>query len=451
MPTAPDRMKVKIAPFLLVVMLSGSIASLAAMPWPAEGNANAVHLTNIDSGLNTVNWSGAFWNPDTRTLWLACNSGYFWALVEDGSGSFKVATNAAGAKAKWSPGGDFEGVCQTDASTNLVYIMDENGYIREYDVSNYAATNATHTWDISSICPEAGGASGGEGIAFIPDEHLRRQRFCDSNGIPRLSTNGMGGLMFVGYQADGYAYAFDLKRSDNTFGFVGKYMTGRTETADLYFDRASGKLYVWHNPANINYLEVVELHSVVSGSVRRLRPLAEYSGPRNGNLEGFAVVPSAATNDSGGCIVTDDDNSPAGEAVVWYREFQPSDDTDADGLSDAVELWHFGTTTQTVGSADADDDRLTNADEIRAGTDPTNEASVLVQLAPVADSQELVLSWQSAPGRTYAIRSTALITNEFSTIVQSGIADSAPLNVVTLDVSGLVSNTFFQIVVEEPD
>jgi hypothetical protein len=437
--------------FLSVAAISWSgCASLAADPWPAETNTAAVKLTTIDAGLAVQNWSGAFWNPDTRTVWLACNGpGAFWALVEDGNGSFKVATNSAGAKAKWSPGGDFEGICQADSDTNLVYVMDENGYIREYDVSNYAATNATHTWNIISICPEAGGGSGGEGIAFVPDEYLRRQRFCNSNGVPYTSTNGMGGLMFVGYQADGYVYAFDLKRSDDTFGFAGKYKTGRTETADLYFDRATGQLYVWHN-TGANYLEVVELNSYIDGSVRRLRQLAEYIGPRAyGNLEGFAVVPSAATNDSGGCILTDDSNTNQ-EAVVWYREFLPSEDTDADGLADSVELWHFGTTTQTVGSADADNDRLTNADEILAGTDPTNETSVLVQLAPVADSQELVLTWQSAPGRTYAIRSTATITNGFTNTVLTGILDDAPLNVATVDVSGLTGLTFYQIVVEAP-
>ena len=195
---------------------------------------------------------------------------------------------------------------------------------------------------------------------------------------------------------------------------------------------------------------MVELNSYVEGSVRRLRPLAEYNGPRNGNLEGFALVPASSTNDSGGCIVTDDNNLPAGEAVSWYREFRPADDTDADGLADGAELWHFGSTTQTVGSADSDGDRISNAAEILAGTDPTNSSSVLIQLAPIANGQELVLSWQSATGRTYAIRSATHPTNGYRHVVQSGISNTAPINVVTLDVAGLASNTFFQIVVGAP-
>ena len=433
--------------FSFAFFLLAASSAHAADPWPAESNTSAVQLTAIDSGLNAANWSGAFWNPDARRLWLACNSGYFWALAEDGAGRFQVATNAAGVQAKWSPGGDLEAICQTDSDTDLVYLMDENGWIREYDVRTNGVINATRSWDVQALCPETDG-SGGEGLAFVPDEFLRRQHFCDSNGVPYVSTNGMGGLMFIGYQYDGFVYALDLNRTFNTYGFVGRYKTGRTETADLEFDRASGKLHVWHNTGD-NYLEVVELHSVVDGADRRLRPLAEYVGPRTGNLEGFAVVPSAATNDSGGCILTDDDNQDQ-EAVTWYRQFQPSDDVDADGLSDGLELWHFGTVTQTVGTADSDGDRLSNAAEIAAGTDPTNSASALIQLPPAGDTADLVLSWPGATGRSYAIQSTADLATGFTNVVRAGIPADFPRNAATVDVSSLLGFGFYRVAVEAP-
>ena len=194
---------------------------------------------------------------------------------------------------------------------------------------------------------------------------------------------------------------------------------------------------------------MLELRSVVDGADRRLRPLAEYVGPRTGNLEGFAVVPSAATHDGGGCILTDDDNQNQ-EAVTWYRQFLPSDDVDADGLSDGVELWHFGTVTQTVGSADSDFDRLSNADEIAAGTDPTNSASALIQLAPAADAETLVLSWPGATGRSYAIQSTADLANGFTNVVRAGIPADFPHNAATVDVSALVGFAFYRVAVEAP-
>jgi hypothetical protein len=332
---------------LLAAALAGLAAApaRAADPWPGESHADAIRLTDVDAGLDAPNWSGAFWNPATRRLWLVCNNpGAFWALCENGAGGFQMATNAGGAKAKWTPGGDLEAICQADRD-DTVFVMDENGYIREYDVSDYAATNQLHVWNLRAVCTNTAN-SGGEGLAFVPDEYLRRQGFCDANGAPRQSVRGMGGLTFVGYQQDGFLYVFDLDRTGDVWDFVGRYRTGRAETADLEFDRASGRLYVWHNTGR-NYLEIVELRSVVAGAHRRLRQLAEYVGPRTGNLEGFALVPSAATNDSGGCIVTDDDNLNR-EAVMWYRQFQPADAADADGLPDGIELWHSGSVIQTV-------------------------------------------------------------------------------------------------------
>lgn len=444
-------MKATLAAILcLLTLLTGIPAAFAADPWPAEAHTNAVKLTSIDAGLDAINWSGAFWNPDTRTLWLSCNSGWFWALVEDGAGSFQVATNAAGTPFKWTPGGDLEGICQADFASDIVYLMDENGWIEEYDVSSPGTVIQNRNWDIRAQCPEAGGYTGGEGLAFIPNDYLRRQNFCDSNGVPRLGTNGMDGLMFVGYQADGFVYAFDLDPAGSTYSYVGRYKTGQAETADLTFDRATGRLYIWHNPGNVTTdLEVTELNSYADGPDRRLRQLAEYTGPRTGNLEGFAVVPSSATNEAGGCIVTDDNNTNQ-EAVVWYRQFKPDDDTDADDLADAVELWHFGSTTQTTGSADSDGDGLTNADEIRAGTDPTNAASVLIHLAPEADVDDLILCWQSVAGRSYVLHSTASITSGFTNTIASGLSATTTPTVTTVDVSTLTGLTFYQIATEPP-
>ncbi len=328
-------MKQKRAASLIILVLAVTrLTAIAAVPWPAEANATAVKLTGVDAGLNTVNWSGASWNPVTRTLWLACNSGYFWALVENGAGSFMVATNGTGTQAKWSPGGDLESICQADFNQSIVYLMDENGWIREYDTSTFGTVKENRNWDIRVQCPEVGGSLGPEGLTFVPDEWLGRQGFRRPNGDLYTSTNGMGGLMFVGHQDGGYVHVFDLNRVNSGYGYIGRYLTGRSETAGLEFDRVTGKLWIWHN-TGANYAEVTELNSYVSGADRRFRQIIEYEGPRTGNLEGFAIVPTTETNNW--CFVTDDDNLN-GEAVVWYRQFQPSEDVDADSLPDGWEL-----------------------------------------------------------------------------------------------------------------
>lgn len=429
----------------LVVAVS-AVTCLATDPWPAESYTQAVALTAVDPGLNTVNWSGAFWNPTTRTLWLACNSGYFWALVEDGTGSFMVATNAGGTAAKWTPGGDLEAICQADFTQEVAYLMDENGWIREYDVSDYGVVAENRNWDIRAQCPEVSGLFGPEGITFVPDEWLARQGFRHTNGNLYVSTNGMDGLMFVGHQDGGYVHVFDLDPAGTQYGYVGRYETSRPETADLEFDRSTGKLYIWHNYGN-NYLEVAELNSYVNGSERRLRQLVEYAGPRSGNLEGFALAPTQETNNW--CFITDDDNLYT-QAVAWYREFEPSEDTDADALLDGWELWYFGTTTQTTGSADSDLDRMDNADECIAGTDPTNASSIFSLVETSTETNVFILNWSSASGRVYAIRQADTPGNIFTQVVESGIPATPSINGSTVDVSAIPSGAYYRISVTVP-
>jgi len=57
-------------------------------------------------------------------------------------------------------------------------------------------------------------------------------------------------------------------------------------------------------------------------------------------------------------------------------------------------------------SADPDGDRLTNWQEWRAGTDPTNAQSVLRLLTPTRVGPDLVVTWESVPGRSYVLEAS---------------------------------------------
>ena len=431
--------------FIVAGSLAAGVRVHAATPWPAESNAAATKLTLIDAGLGVANWSGASWNPATRTLWLACNSGYFWALVEDGTGSFRVARNAADTPAKWSPGGDLESICQADLDAPVVYALDENGWIREYDISQFGVVVEIRNWDIRAQCPEVGGTTGPEGLTFVPDAWLQRERFSAASGDLCVSTNGMGGLMFVGHQDGGYVHVFDLALTSGQFGYVGRYKTSQPETAGLEFDRETGKLYLWHNTGS-NYLEVAELGSYVDGAERRFRTLIEYTGPRSGNLEGFAMLPTAETNNW--CFVTDDNND-GGEAVVWYRQFAPSEDTDADALPDAWELLHFGSTIQTAGTVDSDLDGVNNAAEYVAGTDPTNHLSTFT-LTTTEERSPWVVSWRSESNRLYAIEHATALAAGFTQLVESALEATPPVNSTTVSVSGVASGGFYRVSATAP-
>ena len=394
---------------LAITLPSGFL--FAASPWPAEASTNALKLTGLDAEF-TSDISGAYWNTSNRTFWVCCNNpGIFWALRQDQAGSWHIATNTTGTQARWVAGGDLEGICQVDDTRLCVCLLDEDGWIRQYDVSNYGVVNQTRAWDIRAYCPEVAGA-GPEGIAFVPDDWLNREGFLDSSGALRTSRNGMGGLMFVGSQIGGYVHVFDLNPDADTFTYCGSNQTAQAETADLAFDRGTGKLYLWHN-LGPNYLEVAELNSTLTGGVRRLRALIEYTGPRAGNLEGFALVPTPETNDW--CLLTDDNNDN-GEGVALYRQFRPVEDTDNDGLTDDWELRYFGTTANTDGHADADGDGHTDLQEFRAGTNPTNALSQLRIRSFTFDSTNVLISWQTAGDRTNIVQTAPSLTNAFTDV-----------------------------------
>jgi hypothetical protein len=194
------------------------------------------------------------------------------------------------------------------------------------------------------------------------------------------------------------------------FTYCGSNQTARAETADLAFDRVTGKLYIWHNTGP-NYLEVAELNSTLNGGVRRFRTLIEYTGPRSGNLEGFALVSTPETNDW--CMITDDSNAND-EGVVLYRQFRPIEDTDNDGLTDDWELRYFGSTAISDGHADFDGDDKSDLDEFRAGTDPTNALSLLRIRSLTPDGTNVLINWQTAGGRTNVVQATSNLTVAFS-------------------------------------
>lgn len=287
----------------------------AQSPWPAEAWANTTNLSSLHASFGN-NLSGAHWNPVKRQLWLANNSGNFLKLEEDGLGSFSVTAN-------WVAGGDLEGITQANLYDTTVFLIDEHdasnkAYIKEFDVRTNGV-NIIHTWDITSNIPAYNGSSGPEGIVFVPDNWLAYNGFRDKNGNLCTSVNGMGGLMFVAHQNGGNIYVFDLNRTNNTYTFVGEYATNRSESADLAFDRTTGYLYIWHNPANTNFLELVNLSSVAQSTIRKFTMIKEYNGPIAGNLEGFALTP-ASTNENWIWITVDDNSNGTQPGLRWFKQ-----------------------------------------------------------------------------------------------------------------------------------
>jgi Tol biopolymer transport system component len=85
-------------------------------------------------------------------------------------------------------------------------------------------------------------------------------------------------------------------------------------------------------------------------------------------------------------------------------------DTDGDGMDDDWEMAHFGT-LERDGTGDQDGDGASDLAEFRAGTQPTNDGSVLrvLTLQPLG-ADTLTVLWKSEPGRRYVVQTRSTVT-----------------------------------------
>ncbi|MCC6395234.1 MAG: hypothetical protein IT167_31885 [Bryobacterales bacterium] len=314
---------------LAAIILLATPAAGGEIPWPAESMSAAANLTEVEGpGTNDfhVNLSSAFWNPQTRRLWVCRNGGTggskFWALREDGNGSFEIDYQN-GLRGEWSNFGDLEAVTQADYGEAVIYLLLEGEErIKEYSIATYGTAILVNNWNTAPHLPAIGSA-GAEGLCFVPDAFLAAQGFVDGSGNPYLSRNGMGGIMLVAHQNGGRLYAFDLNRFDGSFTFVGSYQTNYGESCELAFDRSDGRLYILHG-ANWNRIEVATLGSSASGGELRINELFTYGrptgSPPNWNLEGFAIVSNddCSGNQRSVFVAIDDGGA---ESLLWYLQF----------------------------------------------------------------------------------------------------------------------------------
>ena len=221
-------------------------------------------------------------------------------------------------------------------------MVEGEGHVRSYDVSVYGSAVLLRDWNLRPFLPLNGGA-GAEGLAFVPDRFLAAAGFVGSDGVPRTSSRGMGGLMFVGHQNGGALYAFT---------FVGEYRTAYDETAALHFDRGNGRLYIWHD-AGWDTWEDTDLTStpIPGGSARQLWAVRTFTGPHHRNNEGLTLA--SIDECSGGfrnAFLTTDGGGY--EFLTWFRSYAEGCTTlsvSKNTASGTVELsWSGGVSPFTI-------------------------------------------------------------------------------------------------------
>ncbi len=284
--------------------------------WPAQSWTNATNLTPKMNQTDLIELSGLHWNPITKRLYVVQDNGRLRVL------QFNPIDNDYIEIATTTIDGNPEGIMQVDYESSIFYTVDEKKYeIRQYIPNqNFTSVPLMKKWRLltpNTPMPDTDN-DGIEGIVFVPDEHLQAIGFVSSEtGLPYTSTKGMGGLVFVAHQTEGYIWVFDVN-PDLSFDleYVGKYKTNRKESCDLAFDRTTGLLYILHNVGK-NFLEVTDLSlEQVSGEYKFVT-LKEYSlsNPTDGNdnIEGFAITPMCESNGQVSVFLCRDVNSSGTE------------------------------------------------------------------------------------------------------------------------------------------
>lgn len=290
--------------------------------WPTTLTPTSLAGVDPDSDLE-VNQSGATWNIETRGLWLVRNAGPsgIWRLVEDGVGGFIVATDLSGTPAEWLDLGDIESLTLVDpvGAPTVLHVLDEGlASVTAYDLVAHGEAVALQTWALSPWLPDDD-QLGAEGLAFVPDAALSAWDFVDPAGVARVSSLGMGGLMFVAHQNGGQIHVFDLAPDSDTVEYVGGYITARTESSGIEFDPSTGRLYLWHG-GNFNDLEVVRLSSSDVGVGRRLDTEYVFDHPGLGNLEGVALFGTQDCDNAGRPLLLVEDEGGS-ESVELFTDW----------------------------------------------------------------------------------------------------------------------------------
>ena len=171
------------------------------------------------------------------------------------------------------------------------------------------------------------------------------------------------------------------------------------------------------------------------------------SDPKGSSLAGYTYVSYGYYNAI----------APQGDAIRIFNRVRcvrggtsaPTNDADADGLSDWYEYNYATNATALAASGDLDGDGVSNLSESGAGTSPLDAGSFLgIASVEASGPSGALLTWRGVAGKTYRIhRSTNLVDDAFATIVATNVSATAPLNTGT-DVVAAAGAVFYRIAAE---
>lgn len=280
---------------------------------------------------------------------------------------------------------------------------------------------------------------GGEGLTVQAHDTLSGTNFmiCTNCGNPSISSNGR----WVAYESvlpGPTKNVFAFNRDSETAELISVNLS---DTDGGNYDSTSpsissdGRFVVFASratdlvPGDDNNLVDVFVRNRAIGKTLLISKSIYRDGPGNSGstspvlaADGRIVVFQSLASD----LVPGDYNDKRDIFVLRLA----SGDSDGDGLADDWELAYFDTLNHDV-SGDSDGDGQTDAQEYLAGTDPTNQGSILTVLTvwPAGGGGTTIL-WSAFPGKTYQVQfkdaiADATWTNLPGTVMASGSTASA--------------------------
>jgi len=102
---------------------------------------------------------------------------------------------------------------------------------------------------------------------------------------------------------------------------------------------------------------------------------------------------------------------------------------------------------QALNAVDSDNDGMSDANELWAGTDPNDASSVLKAAIASGPSSEFSLKWPSVEGRKYRVMKCTDILSGDWVVVASGLTAQPPANEITVPQTG--EQAFYRIELED--
>ena len=170
----------------------------------------------------------------------------------------------------------------------------------------------------------------------------------------------------------------------------------------------------------------------------------------NGSLSAFRTDSDRAGSTTYRMLIDEIRLATTWQAAVGQAAVAGNPDVNGNGMPDVWETGHFGGTNQPSGGSgdDFDHDGLSNLQEYWAGTDPTNDASVLRMMQlDRSGAGGLVLQWQSVSGKTYAIQSSTNLAVGFRNTAESNLTAAGGTMSRTVSVEQATAG-FYRVIVK---